>query len=86
MAEAGIRWMLSSEVSVSVNTTFEIMYPPHKGLVRYTRVLLELTTYGTCLIAVKFYSHINTILKIHFNITRQYTCTPYLRCSKLSNK
>ena len=84
MAEVGIRWLLPPDVALSVHTSFELMYLPHKGLVRFTGVQLELTAFGTCLISVKFCSHINTILKIHFNITRQYA--PYMRCSKLSNK
>jgi len=83
MAEAGIRWLLPPEVAVSVHTSFEHMYPPHKGLVRFTGVLQELTTFGTCLISVRFCSHINTILKIHFNMTRQYA--PYMICSTFSN-
>ena len=43
MAEAGIRWLLPPMVAASVHTSIELMYPPHKGLVRYAGVPLELS-------------------------------------------
>jgi len=45
MAEACIRWLLTAEVAVSVHISFELIYPPHKGLVRLIGVLLGLTAF-----------------------------------------
>jgi hypothetical protein len=65
------RGLLPPEVALSVHTSFKLMYPPRMELVRFTVVLLELTAFETFLISVKFCSHVNMIIKIHFNITRQ---------------
>ena len=45
MAEAGISWLLTPEVALSVHTSFELIYPPHKEPVRLIGVLLELTAF-----------------------------------------
>jgi hypothetical protein len=64
----------------------EVMHPPQIRLIQSTTVLLELTAVGASLNSVQFCSNLNTIFKIHVNITQQYTAGLLMKCSRPSYK